>query len=251
MILDKLENLGLSDKESKVYLAALELGGDSIQNVAKKSGVHRATTYLCVEKLKEMGLMNEKKKGKRKVYYGEYPEKLLENIVEQQKNLDQQEIKIKSLLPELSAIFNFSKNRPRVKFFEGEEGLKKVYQDTLFNNEKILAFLSVSAPDKKFVKWLYDYYAPERTRCGIKAWVIAPQDEGVKKYVKLDKKELRETKLVNPQKYPFSIEINIYGNNKVAFMSYGKKEMFGVIIESKEVHNTMKYIFELVWDNIK
>jgi HTH-type transcriptional regulator, sugar sensing transcriptional regulator len=232
-------------------LAALELGGTSVQNIAKKSGIHRATTYQCLEKLEEIGLIVTEKIGKKIIFAGQYPHQLITNILDKQNELKKKEVAVSNLLPELNAIFNYAKNKPRVRFFEGTDGLKKVYEDTLYNNQEVLAFLSVVNPEKNFLKWLYEYYSPERSRRKIKAKVIAPEEKGVERYTTLDKSLNRETRLIDPQKYPFSIEIDIYGNNKVAFMSYASKEMFGVIIESKEVYNTMKFIFQLVWNSIK
>lgn len=251
MIIEKIKQLGLGEKEAKVYLAALELGGESVQNIAKKSGVHRATTYQCLEKLEEIGLVSTETKGKKKKYAGEYPEKLLTNIIDKQNEFKKREVEVINLLPELKAIFNFSKDKPRIKFFEDTNGLKEVYQDTLYNNQEILAFVSVSSPDKNFRNWLENEYVKERVKKNILAKVVASADKDALEYKNKDTKELRETKLVDPQKYPFSIEIDIYGNNKVAFMSYTTKEMFGVIIESQEVYKTMKFVFQLVWANIK
>lgn len=251
MILEKIKQLGLSDKEAKVYLTALELGGESVQNIAKKSGVHRATTYQCLEKLEEIGLIVTEIRGKKKKYAGEYPEKLLTNIIDKQNEFKKREVEIVNLLPELKAIFNFSKDKPRIKFFEGLDGLKELYQDTLYNNQEVLAFISVSSPDKNLRNWLEKEYVKNRIRKNIFAKVVAPADREVLNYKNKDSQELRETKLVDVNKYHFSIEIDIYGGNKVAFISYSKEEMFGVIIESREVYNTMKFIFQLVWDNIK
>jgi sugar-specific transcriptional regulator TrmB len=252
MIEEKLEKLGLSEKETKVYLAVLELGGDSVQNVAKKAGVHRATTYLCLDKLEELGLIITEKKGKKIIYAGQYPEKLLTNIIDEQAGLKKREVEIMSILPELKAVFNYSQDKPRVKFFEGLNGLKEVYLDTVLSDtEDIKAFISMEKMNPDLHKWLRETYVPIRKEKKIKAMVIAPDDVVSKKYQEKDKIRLRETKLVDSKKYPFSIEINIYGQNKVALMSYDKREMFGVIIESEEVHKTMKFIFQLVWDNLK
>lgn len=247
---EKLEKLGLNQHEAKVYIAALELGGESVQNIAKKSGVHRATTYLCLGKLKDLGLIVEIKKDKKTLYAGEYPEKLLENILQEQSKLQQKQVEISGLLPELKSIFNLSADKPRVRFFSGMDGLREVYEDTLYNNQEIFAFLSVAKIEKELLNWLYKDYAPQRASKKIKAYVIAPAEKATARYKELDAKLFKETKLVNPKSYPFSIEIDIY-SNKIAMMSYSKKEMFGVIIESQEVNRTMKLIFKLIWDNIK
>ena len=60
-----------------------------------------------------------------------------------------------------------------------------------------------------------------------------------------DKEQLRETRLVSKEDLPFSIEIDIYGDSKVSLIS--GKEVMATIIESKEIHDAMKSIFELIW----
>jgi hypothetical protein len=68
----------------------------------------------------------------------------------------------------------------------------------------------------------------------------------MREYISKDQEQRRMTKVIDPKKYPFSIEINVYGHNKVALMS--AKEEIGLIIEGQEIHNTMKLIFQLIWD---
>ena len=41
----ELRKLGLKEKEVSVYLAALELGFTSVQNIAKHAGLSRPTVY--------------------------------------------------------------------------------------------------------------------------------------------------------------------------------------------------------------
>lgn len=62
-MIEKLKNLGLNEKEARVYLAALELGEASVQEIAQKSGVKRVTAHVAIEKLKTEGLLYEEKKA--------------------------------------------------------------------------------------------------------------------------------------------------------------------------------------------
>ena len=61
-MIDELKNglkeLGFSEKESEVYLAMLELGPAAVQDIAKKAGVNRSTTYVMIESLKRRGLIS-------------------------------------------------------------------------------------------------------------------------------------------------------------------------------------------------
>ena len=76
-MLNELKKFGLSEKEARVYLAALELGQASVQDIAKKSAVNRATTYLMIESLEKRGLMYKLIKNKKKLFAADTPERFL------------------------------------------------------------------------------------------------------------------------------------------------------------------------------
>jgi hypothetical protein len=62
---------------------------------------------------------------------------------------------------------------------------------------------------------------------------------------------MREIRLVPANEFDFTNEINIY-DHKVAICSFdsglpGDGDMFGIIIESKEVAETQRQIFEMAW----
>ena len=59
---------------------------------------------------------------------------------------------------------------------------------------------------------------------------------------------MRETAIVPADKYYFSPEINIY-DDKVMIASW--KEKLGIIIESHEISDAMKKVFELSWAEAK
>ena len=69
-----LQSLGLSDKESSVYLALLELGASSVLRIAEKADVKRPTAYVVLEALMEKELVKEIKKKTTTLYVAEDPE---------------------------------------------------------------------------------------------------------------------------------------------------------------------------------
>ncbi len=246
MLYQELKQIGLTENQAKVYLAALELGEASVLDIAKKSGVNRVTCYQALEKLAEEGLVREfKVKGKTR-FAAEMPKKLLENLLDRRINTERQIVTIEKILPELESIYNYSEVKPKIRFYQGLEGLKTVYNDTLTEGKEILAFTAYHKADKELARWLDKYYIPERVKRGIFAKVIAPTSDFAKKYQQADKKHKRETLLIPVSKFPLSIEINIYGH-KVAIISFVKKEMMAVVIESKEVASTFRLIFQLAW----
>src|SRR4030043_655358 len=106
MIEDDLQEIGLTKKEAEIYLAALELGETTIQRIAKKSGVKRATIYRIADELKKKGLMSSYKKKTGAVYRAESPRKLNEKI---QARADL----MAKILPNMLAITNLIEKKPK------------------------------------------------------------------------------------------------------------------------------------------
>jgi hypothetical protein len=80
---------------------------------------------------------------------------------------------------------------------------------------------------------------------------IAPDDETGRRVHGEDKDRLREIRLVTSDMFASRNEINIY-DHKVAICSFpvdarSTDDLFGVIIESKEVAQTQRQIFEMAW----
>lgn len=242
MIKSKLSDIGLSENEIDVYLASLELGESKVSEIAKKAGVKRPTTYLVIETLKEKGLISALKKKKKTFFYAEDPRKLKERADEKKRLID-------DAIPELLAIANFIDKKPKIAFYEGVEGIKDVYRDTLnYPSQPMLAWVSEEAfnvLDEDFIK----YYIPERA--GKKIWVkvLAPDTPETRKYKEDDIKHFKETRLINNDNFLIKVEINLYGKNKIGIMSF--KEKIGLIIESEKIFITLKSIFETIWNGVK
>jgi len=250
MIEEALKKIGLTKNEIKIYLTTLQLGPSSVQEISKATKMHRQTVYNTVESLQKKKLMITAIKGKRKLYLCEDPEKILGNLSDVVKKIEEQRMEITKLLPELKSLHNSLENKPKVMYFEGIEGLKEIYMDTLKVGKTIYAFGAVHDKIcKTMLRWLREDYVIKRAKKNILAKVILPfyPSKSTKYFIDRSKKVKREFKLVPADKFPFTIEINVYGN-KVAIISYDVKEMFGVIIESKETAKTWKCIFDLAWE---
>ena len=244
MLYKDLEKLGLNQKEAKMYLALLELGEANIAQITKKSGIKRTTAYDIIEALKERGLLSTVIKHKKTYYFAENP-----RVIEQ--SLDEKKDTLNKILPDLLAITNLIDKKPKIRYFEGVEGLKEVYMDTLnYPDQELLAWVSEEAVRAFDAKFLNEYYLPKRVKNRIWVRAIAPNKPYFQKnYVALDEKSLRKTKLAPIEDLCFAVEINLYGKNKVGIMSF--REQIGLIIESQKIHKTLKSIFEMNWQLIK
>lgn len=235
-----LAQFGLDFKEDEVYLALLELGTSTVVQIAKKAGIKRTTAYDVLSGLEKKGLIGQTIKGKKRLFYSEEPEKLKKLLREKERILEE-------ALPMLKSLYNTAGSKPKIRYYEGKEGLKEVYLDTLDYNGELLAFVT-----EDIIKHLGDDFAARYMKKRVKAKItvraIGPDTEEIIEYKKLDKEGLKKTLLVPKDKFPFTIEMNIYGN-KLAFMSF--KEQMGVIVESNEIAANMRLLFELAWKGAK
>jgi len=245
----KLKELGLADKEARVYLASLELGSDTVQNIAKKSGVNRATVHVIImEKLIKKGLMSSLKKDKKTFYQVESPEQLMRLLREQEENLKHKKEDFKKFLPELETLYNIAEEKPKVRFFEGKEGLISIRDDYFKAKDKEV--LSVYALDEE-----KNIFSAEERREGyekrisknIKLKIIYSTSEPeTVDQAGIDKARLLEKRVLPKEKFPISSSLFIY-DDKVSIVSL-KGKLVGVIIENKEISNTLRLIFNLAWE---
>ena len=137
---EKLQKLGLSDKEAGVYLAMLELGPSVVSDIAKRAGVNRSTAYVVLDFLSKRGLITETDSKTAKLYNAAPPEKLVDHI-ENLSNKYKDLAKVaKELLPELKSVRKIKKekeesSKPKIYFVEGYKNIQNVYEDTLSSLE--------------------------------------------------------------------------------------------------------------------
>jgi HTH-type transcriptional regulator, sugar sensing transcriptional regulator len=232
--------LGLNEDQTKVYLAALELGEASMQELAHKSGVKRTSIYNFIDELKDRKLIVTSKKRKRTLYSAVHPSQLIEIEKARLAELDR-------ALPELLAIYNKSATKPKVTFYEGVDGIKEVLLDMLKEKQPVAAVSDYKQMAESLGDYYFDIFPPERARRGIISKNIVPDTPKAREFAKKDAQYLRETRFlpVNDLK----TEINIYGN-KVALNSYSSNPPFSVIIEDQNIAETLRTLWNQLWDKL-
>lgn len=241
MLEKELQKLGLSDKEAKVYLASMELGPSPVQSIGSKAGVNRATTYVMIETLIERGLMSSFEKGKKRFFTAESPLRLLSILHKEEAELKDKMRNLEEIVPHLNALLAKVEERPRVRFYEGKEGLRAVQEDFLRTNDKrIETIYSAEYIRQVFTDDERKEYVRKRMEKGIKV-------RSIYTFGKNNLTDKTATRFKVPtSKFPLFCDIIMYNNN-VAITSL-KGRLFGIIVESKEFADTMRSIFELSWE---
>jgi sugar-specific transcriptional regulator TrmB len=241
-----LLDAGFSEKEIAIYVALLSIGKGIVTKISRTASISRTTTYDILDSLSQKGLIRISGKEPKQEYIVEPPEKLEKFISEEIEKKNNNLIKIKDIIPELRSVYTEGE-RPKIKFYEGLDGLAEVYDDTLTAKETIVAYACYENMEPLLPKYFETYYK-RRVAKKISARGIVPETPMAIEHKRKDQEEMRELSLVPKDKYYFTPDIEIY-DNKVMIASW--KEKLGIIIESAEISDAMKKIFELAWIGAK
>lgn len=237
---DDLRRIGIDGKQARFYLAALELGQAPVRQIAHKAKISRTSAYDVLARLLQRGLVTQVERGRarRNVVVAEEPGRLLRMLDEQRQTLD-------SLLPELKSIHSRSTVRPRVRFYEGREGIRSVLDDTLrCRSKELLGILSMgdlfNVPGRAEMEDL----VRRRIAAGVRLKVLRSREKDVGDIWPTRAADLRELRYVPPGTV-FTMTMYIY-DERVAIIS-SRRENFGMTIESQELAETQRNLFMVLW----
>ena len=240
---DELNRLGLDSKETRFYLAALELGQAPVRIIADKAGISRTNAYDVLGRLRRKGVVTylergTPKKKKRFDVVAEDPVRLLTLVDEQRKAAE-------AALPDLRSIFNRSTVTPRIRLYEGSEGIKTVLYDTLNCRSKVLCGI-LSMRDLLEVPGRpeTERYIAQRIDAGIFLRVVRSREKETANMWQTSASELRDVRYTPPG-LVFTMTTWIY-DEKVAIVS-SRRENFGMTIESEEFARMQQNLFNVLW----
>lgn len=236
-----LSQLGLSPIEATLYEALVRGGVMTISNLAKTAQLYRPQVYKYLPKLIEKRLVLESRHGRRTVYSAESPhqlEKLADNVRHE----------VNAQLPGILAMYSVSTTRPIVQYFEGEQGIRRVYEDLVSTLKKGDSFYRYESPRnyKAIRKYIPNEYKVRfRDNAEVDRYIITNEITKQKKLQRLG----RWIKIV-PAKYDlFDYDISqlIYGD-KVAFIDF--RSHTATLIENPVFAEFQRKIFKLLFEKL-
>lgn len=244
----KLEPLGLSDKEARVYVAALFLGPSAVQKIASQAEINRATAYVILDQLAELGLVSQSQEGKKTVFIAEPPEALERLFDQQQARITERKERLKAILPELDlSQRGQAPTAPTVRFYRGMEGINASGQDLRRKARTGSTIYALTNYDEvlRIVPNILQVNPVARLKKRLKSKVIYSYSDGE---VGSDTKVLRSTRKTS---LPLKADVVLY-EDRGALWTYAKdpKEATGVIIEDPDVVAVLRQLFELAWEGM-
>lgn len=242
--------LGLSEKQAKIYRVLLGRRTARAALISSKSGINRSNTYVLLTDLVNRGLVRELSKGQVKSFQAVEPAKLLQLTQQRQRDLEAAGKLAEEMVPELTKEWKASVGRPVVRYYEGREGMEKVFEDIYTKKVgPVYGCVDVEKMDAVFPDKLASKLLPMRLKHGLMAYSIIGDSAKARELHKQDEQQLRQSVLINAQTFPIPAEIDVY-EDKVAMLSFETGEFVGVIIQNTAFAQSIRSLFQLVFAKV-
>lgn len=230
-----LVKCGLEPKEARVYLTLLELGSAKVQVIAERAHLKRPTAYVILEQLSAKNFVVKTYQAKKIVYAPENPDILV-------RALRQKEELLAGALPLLALRMGSARARPRIKIYEGKNGVEHVY-DEIYDSDAVCFFGAIKNLSEDF-RGLTDRLTKIIKAKKISVRDLLTHDPKDSDFALASQSRNYEARVI-PSELDLFADGAMYGD-KVAILSI-KNDLFAVVIESKEVADTFRSLFELAW----
>ncbi|MFH1972640.1 MAG: helix-turn-helix domain-containing protein [archaeon] len=244
MYKEKLQELGLTQGEAKVYEALLVLGPSTVGPIVKKSSVAYSNIYEILNRLLDKGLVSFIVKEKTKYFQAEDINRINDYLIAQEKELNARKQTFNELQPKLEKLKGADKKKEEAEVFIGEKGLMTAYEKLMKGSNK---------KDQGYFFYVHDVEYYERAeKFYIKSWHILREYKN--KWKGISTEDFKKTKLakkyppfVNQRYVSFPVPSNIdFIGDKVLITTW-KENPVGILIHSKEIVESYKSYFDSVW----
>lgn len=233
----------MSEKKALIYLAVLQIGSAPASLIAFKTGIKRVTAYSLLKEMEGSGIAYSIEKKWTTYFQVVNPQQLI-------KKLETKLETLQSRLPELLALTDIYKNKPKIQYFDGLSGVKEMYNDLLESKTEILSFLSLHEVDEELKQYMMNIFLPKRLAAWVFAKVLIPQHSSNEDYIALDEQYLKKSKIINEPLFDMQVEINLYGPDKVSIALFSSEEMSAIIIHSPKLYKSLLGIFYTIRNNV-
>lgn len=248
MVLEKfLQDIGLSDKEAKIYLELIKVDTESVLDLSRKTKINRTSIYPLLESLETKGLIGKRKEDKKIRYFAEPPERLQTYLSDLEAKIGEQKQVLKDAIPQIKAVTKEAGQTPVVRYYEGRKGILESLDDIYEIGETGGTAYYIYPLD--VVDELFSAKELKETRAARKS-----RDIKSKSIYSSSKKERKsdptaERIHVDDKEFPIKADIGIY-RDKVRFATLGDK-LSAIYIKNKDIADTLRILFETAFAHLK
>jgi sugar-specific transcriptional regulator TrmB len=243
------KQLGYSKREALIYLSCIELGKATATELQKKTKLSRSTIYYSLDLLMSANMISILENNKKKYYIAEEPENI-KNLLEDKKTaINSSLLELETELPLLRNTLSKRKEEASVKYFIGVNSLANLHVNLYrkYKNSNILLFSSKQDENSNHFKKVFQNALAERLKNKIFVRGISPATETKLKIRDKDREQLRESRFLPVDKFPFKSDLMIF-DDIILYQSSKKEQPIAAVLSDQNMVDTMKMIFELAWE---
>lgn len=239
-VINKLKKVGISAKESKIYITLLEIGPSSVLQISRSVDIPRSSIYPIIESLSQKGLIRVEMSGMKDLFAAESPQILRNCLEQQQKALD-------LAIPELENLRHQETSKNTIKFYQGKAAMKSAYENLLQSlkpSSDYLVFGNLQAwhdtDPENFTAW------PKKRQKIIKTGRSIYFDSPLARDYQSRQNQLNTNVKILPEKKDFEV-IKVITSEFIFIHKTGKPNLV-IMLENPEVVKMYREMFEIIWD---
>jgi len=240
-----LYDIGLTEGETKVYLALINLGTTKTGELSAKAEVSSSKVYKILDRLIKKGLVGYITKGKIKYFSALEPKRILQYLDEKEKQIKEKKEVIKKILPQLELAQKKSGKKNQAVIYEGFIAIKNFYLNILSELSKNDFYYVIGATyghDKPGFREFFQNFHTQRAEKGIKVKLLVNYN---------DKDKLVSATRLNsevrflPQYLITDMTIIFYKNK--SFIFFLTEEPIGFLMINDESVKSFTAYFNAFW----
>ncbi len=239
-----LQEIGLTEGETKVYLALLGLGATKTGPLAAKAGVSSSKVYKILDRLEKKGLAGHALKGKTKYYSALETKRIIEYIETQERQLQVKKQHMQELLPQLEAERLLSGQKTEAVIYDGLKAIKGFFLNILDDLKAGETYYVLGAHygEGKGTRAFFHNYHNQRAKKKIRVKMLANHETRDN----LEPSTYKNASVRFLPQYLMTDMIIVVYKNK-SFMFLLTKDPKGFLIQSKEAATSFKTYFDTLW----
>ena len=242
-----LREIGLTEGETKVYLALLKLGITTVGPLTNKSKVSRSKIYHILERLLEKGLISYIIKEKTKYFQAEDPSKIKEYLNKKEKEFQRQKQEIDKILPQLISQKQAEQTKSEAQIYKGFKGIQTITEHIYSKLKPGDTYYDIGIPafqEEKYHQYWQKEDHPRRIKLGIKIKMLF--NKGTPRKVLQNRNHYRGC---DARYMPIDVETPawflIYKDTAVIIIQ--SDEPLAIEIHNKQISNSFKQYFDAFW----
>jgi len=242
-----LEELSLSEYETKLYMLSLTMGPSLVASLAKNMGISRPNLYKIVEGLEKKGLAEfSHKKGYNRRFMVASPTVVIDLLREKRKELEHIDQNITQQMPELLDAYKQGEQPTKISILPETIKILDAFDKVFEEAKDEILFLGSADDLTKMVSYSrLEKQIRKRIKRGVHTKLLLFPGEAAETFKKKDKRELRETRVIKNLSH-FVTSFYLFANKIIIWQP---EAPLAILIEDEYIVQMFKSMFTQLWES--